>query len=117
VFAEDVEKLSYEISKQIVDRHFVVELSTAPDTLIAHFEVEQGGLVVDSIHTACGTAPRPTSSSATITAVLVRLSQRIVAALRRIDVVVELEIVILAHFAQGIVFVRVEPLFPVLPTL
>jgi hypothetical protein len=40
-----------------------------------------------------------------------------VPALRRIDVVVELEIVILAQFAQGIVFVRVEPLFPVLPTL
>ncbi|HEX9501080.1 MAG TPA: hypothetical protein VGA10_05445, partial [Thermoanaerobaculia bacterium] len=64
----DIEKLPYEISKQIVDRHFVVELSTAPDTLIAHFEVEQGGLVADSIHTAWRTAPRPTSSSATNTA-------------------------------------------------
>jgi TonB family protein len=64
VFAQDVEKLPHEISKQIADLHFVVELSTAPDTLIAHFEVEQVGLVVDSIHTAWGTAPRPTSSGA-----------------------------------------------------
>ena len=43
-----------------------------------------------------------------------RLTQRIAPAVRRIELLVDFEVVVLADLAQGVVFIRIEPVIPAL---